>query len=942
MTKILYLFLVCCLSTLTVFGQQHTLVSFSPTCSYTGETIVLTGTNFTGVSGVLIGGTPAASFNVVNNTRIDVVVGAGTTGSITVQKPSFTNATLSDFTLFPYPTITAISTDFGNYWSTNTTSPSSVLPDNSHNLLSFTYGGVTYSTGVNDAMLSNQNVAFSPGKFKALPTLITGTVPASGLLQLFIVAASQVDGNLQQALVSHPNISALNFENVLTDGINGLNLGTGYTNLPPSAIMNLNIFTIDSSKINDNEPDIIITQIAAPTATNSDTYTFKDINGNTVGNPTSVSMQQVSRLGSYRLDLFSVAAGLPWGQTVPSSVVNNTVTYNNTTRDIRFIAFRLSDFGINNSNYHLVKKLEIVPSGVTDVAFVAYNANAINIPPAVSINSASSTVICSSGGGSASLKVNVIDAIGGAISYAWEVSTNNGSTWTTVNNGGVYSGATTDNLQISAATAGYQYRAVVTEVGLPIQGYSPIFTITATAATALSGTLNPSPSVNTCLNSNTQSLLTVAPTGGTGSYAYQWQSSNTSGSGFNNIPQANSPSFIIPVNVAGTKYYRVVVTSGCLSNTSTESVVAVSGNAINSVSPAARCSAGSVTLGATASGGTINWYANSSSANSLGTGTSYATASLSADSTFYVSTTTGTCVSVRVPVKACIASSINLNATNFNVTNASDVVVPNTSSVSFYTSVLPDGNHTLYYRITGANAQSASATVSVSNGVGTFSSPSLNAVGANNIIVDSISILNTSGCARVLSTANTFVFTTSSATPLPVELLYFDVQAGNGQDVVAQWATAQEEHSAWFVLQRQSGTGQWVEVGRIPALGYSQVINRYTLRDENALPGINYYRLQQIDIDQHSTYSPVRQILFKQGESTILIYPNPVQNQLTIQSATALNQMPYVLTDVQGRVLMHGQLNDRVNTLSVSHLSKGLYFLRLGEGDVQTFRLIRE
>ncbi|MBU3677675.1 MAG: T9SS type A sorting domain-containing protein [Chitinophagaceae bacterium] len=205
-----------------------------------------------------------------------------------------------------------------------------------------------------------------------------------------------------------------------------------------------------------------------------------------------------------------------------------------------------------------------------------------------------------------------------------------------------------------------------------------------------------------------------------------------------------------------------------------------------------------------------------------------------------------------------------------------------------------------------------------------------------------MSILNTVACARVLTTANTFAFTTSSASPLPVELLYFDVQAGNGQEVLAQWATAQEEHSAWFVLQRQSGTGQWVEVGRIPAVGYSQVINRYSLRDENALPGINYYRLQQLDIDQHSTYSPVRQVLFKQGESTILIYPNPMQNQLTIQSATALNQMPYVLSDVQGRVLMQGQLNDRVNTLSMSHLSKGLYFLRLGEGDVQTFRIIRD
>ena len=941
MKRVLYFLFLFCSFNLAALAQQHTISSFAPTCSFTGETITITGTNFSGVTGVLIGGIPAASFNVVSNTTLQAVVGAGATGSITIQKPGFTNAVLSGFTLFPYPTITGIATDFGNYWSTNTTNPSAVLPDNSHNLLSFTYGGVTYSTGVNDAMLSNQNVSFTPGKFKALPTLINGNIPTPLPAQLYIVAASLIDGNLQQALVSHPNISTLNFENVLTDGINGLNLGTGYTNLPSSATMNLSISSIDSSKINDNEPDIVITQIAAPTSTNTDTYTFKDVNGNTVGNPTSVSMQQVSRLGSYRLDLFSVAAGLPWAQTVPSSVVNNTSIYNNTSRDIRFVAFRLSDFGINTSNYHLIKKLEIVPSGVSDVAFVAYNANAINIPPAVSINTASSSVICNTGG-SASLKVNVIDAIGGAISYAWEVSTNNGITWTTVNNGGIYSGATTANLQISAATAGYQYRAVVSETGLSIQGISPVFTITAVSATPLSGTLNPTATVSTCLNSNTQSLLSVTPSGGTGSYAYQWQSSTTSGTGFTDIPDANASAYVVPVNAVGTKYYRVVITSGCLNNTSTQSTVTVSGNAITSVTSAARCTSGSVALGAVATGGTINWYATSSSATILGSGTTYNTPSINVDSTFYVSTTTGTCISVRVPVKATIVSSINLNATNFNVTNAADVVVPNTSSISFYTSVLPEGNHTLYYRITGANAQSSSTSVNVTGGVGTFVTTTLNLVGVNTIIVDSISVLNTVGCARTVNNANTFAFTTSSASPLPVELLYFDVYARNGNEVYAQWATAQEVQSEWFVLQRQSGSGSWVDLERISAAGYSQELRRYESRDENALPGINYYRLKQIDIDQHVSYSPVRQILFKQGEPVIIVYPNPVQHTLTIQSATTMNDIPYELTDICGRVLVKGRFNEQVNRLSVEHLLKGIYFLKIGEGIVQSLRIIRD
>ena len=53
-------------------------------------------------------------------------------------------------------------------------------------------------------------------------------------------------------------------------------------------------------------------------------------------------------------------------------------------------------------------------------------------------------------------------ASGNPSSYLWELSTNNGSTWSTVNNGGVYTNATTASLTISAAPAsmnGYLYRA---------------------------------------------------------------------------------------------------------------------------------------------------------------------------------------------------------------------------------------------------------------------------------------------------------------------------------------------------------------------------------------------------------------------------------------------------------------------------------------------------
>ncbi|AWI25645.1 Ig-like domain-containing protein [Flavobacterium pallidum] len=64
-----------------------TIVDFSPltVCASSG-TFTITGTNFTGVTAVSIGGTPVTSFTVVNATTITGVAGSGTTGFASVTK----------------------------------------------------------------------------------------------------------------------------------------------------------------------------------------------------------------------------------------------------------------------------------------------------------------------------------------------------------------------------------------------------------------------------------------------------------------------------------------------------------------------------------------------------------------------------------------------------------------------------------------------------------------------------------------------------------------------------------------------------------------------------------------------------------------------------------------------------------------------------------------
>ncbi|NDP27903.1 MAG: choice-of-anchor D domain-containing protein [Flavobacterium sp.] len=92
---------------------------------------------------------------------------------------------------------------------------------------------------------------------------------------------------------------------------------------------------------------------------------------------------------------------------------------------------------------------------------------------------------------------------------------------------------------------------------------------------------------------------------------------------------------------------------------------------ITSTTPNSRNFPGSVTLGATASAGTISWFSALTAGSPSGTGTSWATPSISATTTYYVETNNGSCSSS--PRKAVIATvyqpEINIQGNTSSIVN---------------------------------------------------------------------------------------------------------------------------------------------------------------------------------------------------------------------------------------------------------------------------------
>ena len=70
------------------------------------------------------------------------------------------------------------------------------------------------------------------------------------------------------------------------------------------------------------------------------------------------------------------------------------------------------------------------------------------------------------------------------------------------------------------------------------------------------------------------------------------------------------------------------------------------------------------------------------------------------------------------------------------------------------------------------------------------------------------------------------------------------------------------------------------------------------------------------------------------NESSFVMYPNPVVDQLFIQTATNdINDLNVTVTDMQGRIISQGKFTGNNNSLDVSNLSSGVYQVIINNGN---------
>jgi hypothetical protein len=180
----------------------------------------------------------------------------------------------------------------------------------------------------------------------------------------------------------------------------------------------------------------------------------------------------------------------------------------------------------------------------------------------------------------------------------------------------------------------------------------------------------------------------------------------------------------------------------------------------------------------------------------------------------------------------------------------------------------------------------------------------------------------------------------------PVELVTFDARR-TGSSVTLDWATATEQNSGWYEVERAVNTGNELAFERIetvPAAGNSTSRREYNAVDNNVRTGSYVYRLRMVDRDGTFDYSDeVAVVIGDNANSTLAIgeaRPNPVSGIANVDYTINTPGMVRVeLTDMIGRtvstIFVGNVSSPGTYSLEVSAegLAAGMYQIVIKSGD---------
>lgn len=489
--------------------------------------------------------------------------------------------------------------------------------------------------------------------------------------------------------------------------------------------------------------------------------------------------------------------------------------------------------------------------------------------------------------------------------------------------------------------------------------------------TAVIATVNTTPTITSTTPGNRCDAGSVTLTAVVNSGTVNWYNLASGGT-----IQGTGLTFTTPSIAATTTYYVEVTNGNCTSPRTAVIATVNTTPIITATAPSSRCDAGTVTLGASANAGTLNWYGVSTGGTILGTGSSFTTPSISSSTTYYVEAVNGSCSSARsavlatinnsptitstIPTTICSGETFTISATAsagtlawYNLPTGGIVQGTGTSfSLSNWTTTT-----TFYVQATDGSCQSAripvivtvnqrptntSITPGTRCGIGTVTLAAAFSSGT-------ISWFTNSSGGTAIATGGTFTTPIISASTT-----YYVEAENNGCISSSRTAITATVTSISAPTGNQNQTFCASETVGLLAVTGSNVIWYDAASGGNVIPnttllisGTTYFATQTIggceSINRLAVTVTSGACLKNDNFSfnQIKIYPNPVTEMLTISNTEIISSVEII--DMLGRTLFHKDTNGLETQVDMSYLPTATYLIQVKVGDaIKTVKIIKK
>lgn len=168
---------------------------------------------------------------------------------------------------------------------------------------------------------------------------------------------------------------------------------------------------------------------------------------------------------------------------------------------------------------------------------------------------------------------------------------------------------------------------------------------------------------------------------------------------------------------------------------------------------------------------------------------------------------------------------------------------------------------------------------------------------------------------------------------LPVKFIGFNVALQNN-NVLVQWATAEEMNSSYYEIQRSENGTSWITIANIAAAGTTSLTHSYSFTDINVTAKLVYYRIRQVDIDGKFSLTPVRMIKSASGNAEIKITAASSGSVYVHFSEQVRTNVMIRFTSLNGQTVSETTVNEPVGQVLVPAKKsiKGIYIVTVTNG----------